>query len=292
MANLSYLFIVNPVAGKNRGSKLIPIIEDYCREKAITFKIVKTEEIGGATAIIKQYIKEYYDIYIAVGGDGTVNEVVNGIVESDKIMGIIPCGTGNDFAKSLGIPKDPLEALSQIINGTPRLIDIGKVNNHWFINIASIGLDAEIADCTNRIKAFFNGAYAYIIAFIKVLFCFKPLEVQFKEGQRVYSKQVMLVAICNGSYYGGGAKIAPNAILSDGYFDVCIVEKMAKLKLLVLFPSVFKGRHEAFKEVKIYRTKSMTIKGKELVKLNLDGEIINIFDATFQLIALKFKIIC
>lgn len=296
MSKQSYLFIVNPVAGKNKGNKLIPMIKAFCLEQKIQFKIIKTEKYGGATAVINRYIKENYDVYIAVGGDGTVNEVANGMVGSDKVLAIIPCGTGNDFAKTLGLPRDPMEALKLIFNGTPQLIDIGSVNNQCFINIASIGLDAEIADYTNKIKRWFKGAYAYVIALIKVLINFKPMLIKFNEEGKSYSKKIMLVAICNGRYYGGGMKIAPHALLTDGCFDVCVIEKMSRLKLLFLFPSVFKGKHSRIKHVKIHRTRAITIEGEGPLKINLDGEIIKLksikggHKASFEIVNTKLKV--
>lgn len=293
MSDFSYLFIVNPVAGKNRGMEYIPLIKEICLANKIKHHIIKTEKIGGAAEVIKENILEPYDVYIAVGGDGTVNEVINGMIGSNKIFGIIPCGTGNDLAKTLLLPKDPKEAIMRTITSEPKQIDIGRVNGRYFANIASIGLDAEIANYSNKIKKWFKGAYAYIIALVKVLLTYKPMTIDFFDGEEAYTKKIMLVAFCNGKFYGGGMKIAPKAHISDGYLDICIIEKMHKLKLLVLFPSVFKGKHSKFKEVKIHRTNKITINSNHSSKINIDGEIIENHqrEVTFEIVAKALNVL-
>jgi len=270
-----YLFIVNPVAGKNRGEKMIDHIKEICLQRQVSFDLVVTEDIGGGTVAMEQTIHLPYRTYVAVGGDGTVNEVMNGLQGTDKHLGIIPCGTGNDFARSLKLPKDPVEALGQLLDGGVVEIDLGQVNDHFFINIASIGLDAEIAEYTNRIKKWLKGTYAYIVALINVLVSYCPMTVQLATGDEVKEYRVMLLALCNGNYYGGGMEIAPGAKVDDGLLDICLIKAMSKLKLLLVFPTVFKGTHTAFREVEIFRRREMTISSDTPFKINVDGEIVS-----------------
>ncbi len=272
MRAFRYLFIVNPVAGNNKANKYKPILMDMLRKNNIKYDIKYTVKDGGANHILCNIEKLPYDVIVAVGGDGTVNEVINGLVGSNKIVGIIPCGTGNDLAKSLNVPLNPVEAFCLLLNGKYFSIDLGKAGNWYFTNVASIGLDADIADCANKLKKRLSGIKAYLLALIKVLLSYKSFEVTIENNGVTVTKEVMLMAVCNGRYYGGGMEIAPDASVLDGLLDVCIIDKMSKLKLLFLFPSVYKGNHKKYKEVKFYKTDKVLVKTQDKF-LNVDGEI-------------------
>ena len=270
----SYCFIVNPVAGKNKAEKLIPLISKTMLEKKLDFNIMLTRAKGDGKVLAEKAVKEGFKVIVAVGGDGTINEVVNGLYDKNCVLGIIPAGTGNDFAKSLNITTDFVEALDSIVKGSIKEIDTGLINNNLFINVASIGLDAHIAAEANKIKKYFSGKNAYIIALLKGIVTYKCIDVRIVIEDKVLDRSIMLAAFCNGAYYGGGMNIAPNADPTDGYLDICIVEKMSKLKLLRLFPTIFKGNHIAFKEVRIYRAKDVKVYLQKDIVINTDGEII------------------
>lgn len=269
-----YLFIVNPVAGKNQGQRMISHIQEICTRKKVAFDILVTEGVGGGRHAMEQAIHQPYQTYVAVGGDGTVNEVMNGLQGSGKHLGIVPCGTGNDFARALQLPADPVVALEQLLNGQVVEIDLGQVNEHYFINIASIGLDAEIADYTNKLKKWLKSTVAYVLALVRILVSYRPITIRFNDGVGVKSSRAMLLALCNGSYYGGGMEIAPGAKVDDGLLDSYLVKAMPKLKLLFFFPTVFKGKHTTFQEVEVFRSKEITVTSESPFKINVDGEIV------------------
>jgi len=288
---LSYLFIVNPVAGNHKAKETIETVKVQLKRYDIDYTIKYTTHKGGATDLLKNLKGLPYDVVVAVGGDGTVNEVINSMVGTDKIIGIIPCGTGNDLAKSLNIPRDPCDALDILVNGEAVGIDIGRAGHRYFTNVASIGLDAEIAYCANRMKKKLSGTKAYFLALLKVLISFKSFPIVLEQNGTSVNKDVMLVAVCNGKYYGGGMKIAPDASILDGMLDICLIEKMSKLRLLFLFPTVYKGSHNKFVEVKFYRTDKLIIKSPNLL-LNLDGEISKrTEDVEFTVINNQIKVI-
>ncbi|MBM7615577.1 diacylglycerol/lipid kinase family protein [Alkaliphilus hydrothermalis] len=274
MKKLSYLFIVNPVAGNYKANKVMDVLKIQLEGSNIDYKVAYTTHKGGAADLLNKMNFNPYDVIVAVGGDGTVNEVINSMVGTDKIIGIIPSGTGNDLAKSLNIPPNPVEALDMIINGEVVSIDVGRADDRYFTNVASIGLDAEIAYHANKMKKKLSGTKAYILSLIKVLCTFKSFPIELEHEGEIIKKEVMLVAVCNGKFYGGGMKIAPEASLSDGKLDVCLIEKMPKFKLLFLFPTVYKGTHNRYKEVQFYRTDKFIIRPKSGL-LNLDGEVFN-----------------
>lgn len=281
---MSYLFIVNPVAGKTKAKNTISIIKYIMDQNKKQYEILTTTKRGDAREFAQEAIQKDFSTIVAVGGDGTINEVLNGMAGSKKILGIIPAGTGNDFARSLDLPEDPKESLNIILQGNIKEVDFGKINGKHFINIASIGLDAHIADEANKIKNKVPSTYAYILALLKGIISFKSYSIDVIIEKEKLNLDVMLVAICNGNYYGGGMKIAPNAAYEDGYFDICIIERMSKLKVLFLFPTIFKGNHVKIKGVKILRAKEIEIQSKKTIKINTDGEI-----AVHK--PLKFKII-
>jgi len=168
---------------------------------------------------------------------------------------------------------------------------LGKLNEKYFVNFCSIGLDALIAQEANKIKKYFSSTYAYVIGVIKALNKFRSLKVDLVIDDKKYEEEIMLVAVCNGSYYGGGMKIAPQAELSDGKFDICIVRKMSKLKLLFLFPTIFKGKHIKYKEVKMYRGKDVQVFSKCNMNVNADGEIVNNRPIKFEALHKKIEVI-
>lgn len=222
-----------------------------------------TEYPGEAKRIAKKYIFSKNIIY-SVGGDGTLNEVLNGVVGTKNLLAVVPAGSGNDFYKTL----------SKIDEKTPT-IDIGKINNRYFINIVSIGIDAEVADNVSLMKKrkippkqIYNASLVY--TFFK--YKYKDIDLSIDEHEQRKGKCTILT-ICNGQVYGGGYKIAPNARLTDGYLDVYYVEKVNKVKLPSMIKMLKQGIHESHHKVhKSHATKVKFKCDKELV-CNIDGEI-------------------
>lgn len=272
---MKHVFIVNPVSGGGKALKIVQNINKVCMEKGFDYEIRFTEKAGDATKIAKKYRFSQNVIY-SVGGDGTLNEVVNGIVGSKNMLGVIPCGSGNDFYKTLEIMEDPLP-----------LIDVGKVNNKYFINIVSIGIDAEVADNVSKMKKIkiptsqiYNASIVY--TFFK--YRFKNIDVEIDENN-VRKGKCTILTVCNGRVYGGGYKIAPEALLNDGYFDVYFVDKIRKPFIPRIIAMLKNGTHESHKNV--HKSKATKIKFKCRYDLicNVDGEII--VDNKFNIKLLK-----
>lgn len=272
---MKHIFIVNLVSGGGKALKIVQNINKVCMEKGFDYEIHFTEKAGDATKIAKKYRFSQNVIY-SVGGDGTLNEVVNGIVGSKNMLGVIPCGSGNDFYKTLEIMEDPLP-----------LIDVGKVNNKYFINIVSIGIDAEVADNVSKMKKIkiptsqiYNASIVY--TFFK--YRFKNIDVEIDENN-VRKGKCTILTVCNGRVYGGGYKIAPEALLNDGYFDVYFVDKIRKPFIPRIIVMLKNGTHESHKNV--HKSKATKIKFKCRYDLicNVDGEII--VDNKFNIKLLK-----
>ena len=286
------LFIVNPIAGGGKAKSLISLIEDQMKKNNINFKIVITERESQATEIAEENA-DNYKLIVAVGGDGTVNEVAKGIINKRQgILGIIPGGTGNDMARSLGIPLNPKEALKLILKGNKKEIDIGRVNSYDFLNISSAGFDAEVVINNEKIKKRFKSHISYAISVVYTLFTYKNKNVTIKINGKTFNEKILLLAVGNGKYYGGGMKILPMPQIDDGYLDICLISNISKLLSLYLFPTIFNGHHIKYKKyVKIYKAKSVTITSKEEFLLNIDGDVIETKEASFSLSDKKLNII-
>jgi len=268
-------FIVNPAAGNGKAYKMIPKIEKYMNEKNIKYKFFITKYPGHGTVLAREAIKDDFEIVVAVGGDGTVHEVINGIRDSNVALGIIPLGTGNDFARYFRIPKDVYKALEILLMKNTKFIDSAVINKYITCNnVANIGIDADVAVQITRFKRFFSGILAYTLSLINVLFKYKPYNVKIDIDGKMIKRKIMLAAFGNCSFYGGGFKILPDANPDDGYLDVIIVNEISKFKLLFLLPMAIFGKHTSLKCVETYKAEKIHIDAEKELALCVDGEVI------------------
>ena len=253
---LPTFLILNPRSGRGKSEKLIPFIRTHFREKKVPFDLHVTSCRDEAREVASE-VKKEYPIVIAGGGDGTVNEVVNGLVGSDSTLGVLPLGSGNDFARALGYPKKINECLQVLTRQQVKLIDLGSIEvvnfalerrSKHFINFVGIGLDAEVANEAGKIF-WARGLAKYAIAAVKVLFRYRAqsstvngLEFQ-SEGRH------LLISIGNGKSSGGGFYLTPQALLDDGWFDVCMAKNLSTAEILRIFPFVLIGKHTGFQNI-------------------------------------------
>jgi len=271
----SYYFIVNPAAGMGKKLSFVSEINDFCREKNLKYKVVMTHQPKEAIEMARQAAKEY-EVVVAVGGDGTVNEVVNGIVETKAVLGIMPIGSGNDFSKQMGLTYNLKKDLEILLAGQTKTIDLGLVNDQrYFINGLGIGFDGEVA---YRVRDFFKyakGLAGYMLSVFRTMATYKFHRVRFYvDGEKLKDKKILLIATCNGTTYGGGFKVAPSAKVDDGMFTVCFVGKMGKFYAMRNIPKILQGTHTTLPEVSIYTGKDVTIKADKNLFSQLDGEIL------------------
>lgn len=278
----SYLFIINPTAGSGKAKKFESYIEKYMKDKDINYKVIFTRKAKEAIDIVVN--NPEYSICIAVGGDGTAGEVANGILKRGYgTLGIIPAGTGNDLSKSLLITDDIQEAFKKIIDKKIKAIDLGRVDDIYFFNIASLGFDAEVVRHTNKIKKVIKGKTAYILGVLTSLLVYKSRDMNIEVDGVEFLRKATLVAIGNGEFYGGGMQILPMAKLDDGLLDICIVKNVTNFRILFLFPSIFKGQHIKYKKyVEFQQGKKIKIKVEGEMYLNIDGEISPIRDRSIE----------
>lgn len=286
-----YFFIVNPNAGGGNCKKVWKQVEAKLRTEKIDYQVFFTEYQGHGSYLSKKISDSYQSdviTIIAIGGDGTIHEVANGLKDKPDIpIGFIPAGSGNDFSRGYQVPKNPLQALENILTyrqGESKKFDVGHFESKdyegIFTSSIGIGFDALIADVTN--KAFYKrwlnkvnlGFLAYVITLLRLLFTFKPFDAQINIDNKAYSyENTWLIAINNIPYYGGGMKINPTASPEDGVLDVCVVNNLSKWKLLLLFLTVFNGGHIRLKEVTLLKGKNITIDTSRPVPFHTDGEV-------------------
>ena len=258
---MKYIFIINNNAGKKTYKKLLPKIEQACKKRNIEFEIRYIDKEKNASDIANEYKNEENVIYV-VGGDGTINIALSGIIGTKNKLGIIPAGSGNDTYRTIkNLPKGETK------------IDLGQINYKYFINVACIGIDADVANNTDIVKnlkippsQIYNVSIIY--TFIKYKFKKIKVKTQVKQIDDYYS----ILSICNGGFYGGGFNIAPKSKLTDGLFDVYYAEKMPKIKMLPLLLRVKKGKHEGKRKIHKFRTNHIEIDLNENVTFNVDGE--------------------
>lgn len=283
---MKHIFILNPVAGKGKTLKLVPDIHDYFRGRDEEYIIETTEYPGHATEIAAGYSScEDCRIY-SIGGDGTLNEVLNGMAESGSSLAAIPGGSGNDFIKSIIGSHHLKDIIKNVIGGKERLIDLAKVNDKYYINITSLGFDAQVVLKTLNYKKLplISGKMAYMLGILTSIIKCESHDMEIVIDGRPHKTKTLLVAVGNGKYYGGGMLALPKADINDGLLEICLVEEMKRLRILHLFPRYMKGLHETIPGVHFYRAKNVEIIPDKPVPMNLDGEVLLAGKAVFTII--------
>ncbi len=280
------LIILNPAANRGKMDKYRALALDRVkRERA---RYVETTKQGEAKELAMSAAKEGCPV-IVVGGDGSVHEVVNGILSSGTRvpLGVVGAGSGNDFAwNALKLPRDPMHSIDKAFHGQLIEVDAGIVNGSYFANSFSVGLDAAIAVSADRMKKnipLMSRARLYYTATIKELLLGYHkcpwLSFQLKGGDgsitKIQSKRFVLIAVTNGPTYGAGFRINPKANHADGLFDVCTIDYVPMLRALKLLPVVKKGEHLGLPEVTCYLAKSISIESQHCVNVQMDGETSN-----------------
>ncbi|TEU16574.1 MAG: diacylglycerol kinase family lipid kinase [Anaerolineales bacterium] len=290
--------IVNPVAANGAVGKRWPQIRDILRAEGGQFDAALTEGPNHATELSREALSAGYRTIVAVGGDGTLNEVVNGLVIEGMVdpmvnLGIIPGGTGSDSVRTLGIPHDYRAACQRLLHGKPDCVDLGLVTcasegreiQRYFLNVAGLGFDGEVCERVNRSSKALGGTLPFLSSLFVNLLTYqnKTVEVTL-DGQQRLQQKANSVFVCNGRYAGGSMHIGPNAALDDGIFDVVIIGDTGKLEIVVNLPRIYRGTHLSHPKVDEYRAQEIRVKARERMLLQADGELIGEAPATFQII--------
>ncbi len=265
---LRYLFLLNPVAGVGGRRDFLQIIGTACEGKKVKYKILFTRAAGDAKKIIRKRFDKY-DIFVAVGGDGTMNEVASSLAGTSGIMGLIPAGSGNALGRELGISMKPEKALNQLLNGHVVQIDTGLVNDRRFMNVCGLGFDHHIAGCFSKTTR--RGPIPYFILVMKEFFRYRSQQYEVEIDGTAKSYKSFVLALANTSQYGNDAFIAPQASVSNGFLEFCAIKPVGFLGALGLGFRLFNKTIDRSPRCTYFKTKNVVIRGKNL-NFHVDGE--------------------
>ena len=294
------LITVNPVSAAGRTRKAWPKMERLLRERGASFDWRFTERPGHATEMAREALKQRYDVIVAVGGDRTLNEVVNGFFEDDRLinpqahLGLIPCGTGSDFRRSVGVPRDPRGAIERLLSGRVMPVDLGKVRfrgrsgheeTRYFINIADLGLGGETAERVNAVPKFLGGLLSFFIGAVVTILLYRNKQVEvILDDREVIRGRVNTVVVANGRYFAGGMFIAPNAHPDSGLFNVILIGDLGRFELIYNLLRVYRGTHLRNPKIKEAVARTVYVRSQERMVLEMDGEVPGFAEAEFSVV--------
>lgn len=266
--------IYNPTSGREEMKRRLPEILQRLERGGLETSTHATLGEGDATLAAAEAVERGFDVIIAAGGDGTLYEVINGMAEKENRppLGILPVGTTNDFARALGIPKHWEFAVDLIVQQHTRTIDVGKVNQRYFINIAGGGSMTELTyEVPSRLKTVI-GQLAYYMKGLEKLPRLSPIELQIRSKEVTFQEEVMMFLICNSNSVGGFERLAPDASLSDGLLDVLVLRKCNLADFIRIVSAALRGEHMNDEHLVYFKTDSLEVTSPDYVQLNLDGE--------------------
>lgn len=284
----SHLLIVNPVSGRGFAGRALPEIENRIREQGVKYQVALTERPWHAAELAEQGARQGYEVVVAAGGDGTTNEVLNGLMRArnagygqQTALGILAVGTGNDFAAGMGIPVGVQEGCRVLVENYRRRVDVGRLEGgdypqgRYFGNGVGIGFDAATGFVAARIRHL-RGMLLYLLAALETIFIYyKPPTVRLTfDGQEILQPSLM-ISIMNGRRMGGGFLFAPKADVTDGLFDLCIASSASRLRILQLIPYFIKGTQATQKEVSTGQARKVEVTAVEgTLPIHCDGETV------------------
>lgn len=281
--------VLNPVAGGGRASRLLPRVVAALRQMGCAHHVHVTGSPNEATTVARRFATDGAAMIVAVGGDGTLNEVANGLLTSGTAgsvsLAVIPAGRGADFARSIGTPKDVAEALRRAIQARPVPIDVGRAtfadgSSRWFVNVAGLGFDAAVA--TRAARSRLPGStIPYLSALASTLVGFRNVPVTIEADGSRRNDRVCFLVVANGRFFGGGMKIVPNADLTDGLLDLAVIGDVSKIDLIRNVPRVYRGTHVTHPKFSHAHVQTVRVDAVAPTRVQLDGEVVGATPVTF-----------
>jgi diacylglycerol kinase (ATP) len=280
--------VLNPSSGREQAPEQLELLNVRLRERYDRVEAVITTGDGDAERAARVAVEDGCGTIVVAGGDGTLNEVLNGIAAEEAFeavtLGLVPLGTGNDFAAALGIPTSPEEALDVLLRGHIVRVDVGEVNGRVFVNTSGGGFIAEVSVAVTPQLKTIAGRLAYLVGGAQALFEFEPVRatIAFDAGGERLDLRLYAFAVCNSRLIGGGRLIAPEAVIDDGLLDVCLIEAMTALEFVALARKVADGDHIADPRVRYMKAAGLQIELDRQVHVNTDGEVLEASACHYQ----------
>lgn len=270
-----YDIIVNPLGGKGKSLKALKAAEKIFAERGVEYTVHNTEYAGHATELARELSRKPEAKILVFGGDGSFNEVLNGIENFENVtLGIVPCGTGNDFVRASGHPTKIKEAIDLILKDNVGYIDYIDVGSRRCLNVAGAGMDVDVLLRYATMKAF-RGKLKYYASLIDALIHVKWHKLRLTIDGKTMDKSVFMIGVGNGTCIGGGMPICPDAKVDDGLLSVVIVNEMKKSRIPVELPGFLSGKHVKKDYTEVYSAKEVTVEVLDDGKIELDGEVID-----------------
>jgi diacylglycerol kinase (ATP) len=299
------VLICNARSGSGGVGKALPEVRSHLEQRGLDYEVRYTQGRGHATELAREAIGQGFSFLVAVGGDGTIHELVNGMIEDDKainpeaVLGVVAAGTGSDFIKTFGLPATmPAHAVAHLDGSEAFPIDIGKISyiqdgapaQRYFANIAEVGLGAAAAARAQRLPRWL-GPMVYFVAFWLAVRKHRPANVTVDLVDRSYEGKMNNLIVANGQFFGGGMKVAPKAVPTDGLLDVQ-VEHARKKEAIALMPKVYKGQHVPHPDILEAKRARVSIDSDRPLPIEADGELLGYTPATFEVLrdALRLKV--
>jgi diacylglycerol kinase (ATP) len=287
--------VANPTSGRGKGAKLIPKVDALLRSLGVSHTLFISEAPDDPERLAQKAASGGADIVAALGGDGHVGAVANGIMGTGAALAVIPAGTGNDFARHLGLNrKDPLAAARLLAAPTIRKIDVVRITTaggeRYYVNVGGAGFDSEVNEHANGVKVL-TGTAKYIYSTFVQLARFKAGNFTVRVDGEEHAFRGMMLAVGNATSYGGGMLVCPDAKSDDGLLDVCVIQELPKRQFVMAFPKVFKGRHVEHPAVRMFRGTEVAISADRPFLVYADGERVGSLPATFVVVPLALPVV-
>ena len=285
------LFILNPASCNSNALKLKPRIEEILASAGIDHTIYVSKSSDDITSTVKKNLKNFSN-FISVGGDGTLHHITNAIAGTEKNLGSIPLGSGNDISRSLGFPVDIEEACKAIRRCRTKKIDLGMINSkYYYLGVSGAGFDSVVTDLANNTKFPVKGPSKYKYAVYRTLITFTSKKFHIKYNGNERTLNGMMLAVGNTDMYGGGMKITPAASPFDGVLDACILKRMSKIHFIKTFPLVFEGKHTEDQFIEYFKVNSIEVDSDYNFSVFADGEYICKLPVRYEVIPQALNII-
>ena len=295
---MSTVFLVNPASANGSTGRKWPVLARRAAELGLRGDALMSERPGHLTELAAEAVRAGAARLVVVGGDGTVYEVVNGLLGAggDAELALLSRGTGTDFARSVGLPKRFEQAVEVALNGRLRTIDAGRASFHhgqaWFANFAGAGISGAIARDANASSKALGGKASFMVSTVKVFARWKSADVEAAVGGETRRGQMFEIVAMNGAYAAGGMKIAPEASLDDGLLDCVVFGDITKLDFVTTFPKIYSGRHLAHPKIELLRGATVSVEADPPLPVVLDGEQPGTTPARFEVLpgALRVRV--
>ena len=270
----NYYFVVNPVSGRGKGEAFGRRLQQKLAELKLDYQLEYTTKPMHAQDLAAK-ASDKFEVIVVVGGDGTLQEALNGMVNSNAAIGILPVGSGNDFVRAVPIPTDLDKSLKILLNDRRKKIDLAQANGRIYHNGVGVGFDAWAVHTGNQVT-WLRGNAIYLYSVLHTLASFKPQEVEITFNDQTIVNDYFLMTIANGVSLGGGFYLTPDAKLDDGLLDLCLIQNMPKLSIIKNLLKVYSGKHKEDPRVDIVHTKEIQIRSEKGFAVHADGELMSL----------------